>query len=442
MKINQKQVRNSLIVAILIAVLCASSYYYGVSSSYVGTTSEVWVNPPFSEASYVVGQYNSTYYYAENCTTGKYDFGNVAVSGGYVSSNASYVFQSCINILISYRGGTIYTKNGIYTVTNGLTITYPSGGSTIHIVGEGAGSSGATANATVIIFTGDKFLDITNNAWTSVPELLLENLYIRHYTKNNNSICLDLTYCQPILRNIRLSNINGTRQGTAIRTGGAACPGKTVSWYDVTVTDFGVGYYLSLDHLALFNTVANSPKYYGFILGFGYFMCLYSPQVFVANNTYTTCRPFYVNGSMDACQIFNPSVEMWSPLTYPIFSKSGIYADRVTIYGIDADSGSTLSSSYAATDFVFVGCRAYTYMTENIGYATVANGEWVSHNLVTTPQCVQITVRTYVYGSPAMPVVVSWVNTNATMFQVTVYWTNGTAITTDAINISWYARVQ
>jgi len=140
MKINQKQVRNSLIVAILIAVLCASSYYYGVSSSYVGTTSEVWVNPPFSEASYVVGQYNSTYYYAQNCTTGKYDFGNVAVSEGYVSSNASYVIQSCINSLT--RGGKIFIKAGFYTITAMIHWQEKS----ITLIGEGSGTGG-TAGA-------------------------------------------------------------------------------------------------------------------------------------------------------------------------------------------------------------------------------------------------------------------------------------------------------
>jgi len=98
---NKKQILKGLIVAILIVVLCASSYYVGVSSSYVGDTSEVWVNPPFSEASYVVGRYNSTYYYAKNGTTGKYD---------YLSTNFTYVLKTSLNN--SPKGTYVYLKGG------------------------------------------------------------------------------------------------------------------------------------------------------------------------------------------------------------------------------------------------------------------------------------------------------------------------------------------
>jgi len=47
-------------------------YYFGSLGAYVGDVTEVWVQPPFHEASYVVGVYNSTYYYAKNSTDGKY----------------------------------------------------------------------------------------------------------------------------------------------------------------------------------------------------------------------------------------------------------------------------------------------------------------------------------------------------------------------------------
>jgi len=134
MKMNRKQVRNSLIVAILIVVLCASSYYYGVSSSYVGTTSEVWVNPPFSEASYVVGQYNSTYYYAKNGTTGNYD---------YLSSNASYVINSAITAckykgLVHLQSVTYVLDSSIMLVGLGTDYDHPASG--VSLIGEGYGT--------------------------------------------------------------------------------------------------------------------------------------------------------------------------------------------------------------------------------------------------------------------------------------------------------------
>jgi len=77
---------------------------------------------------------------------------------------------------------------------------------------------------------------------------------------------------------------------------------------------------------------------------------------------------------------------------------------------------------------------------ENSGTATVANNEWVPHGLAGTPTTVTITPRAVTYGSPAVTFVVGVVARNSTMFQVGCYWTNGTAITTDAIVIDYYCE--
>jgi hypothetical protein len=119
-----------------------------VSSSYVGTTSEVWVNSPFSEASYVVGQYNSTYYYAKNCTTGKYDFGDVAVSGGYVSSNAKYVIQSANNVADDQL---IFLKKADYSLS-GLTIS-----KRVHLLAEKGTRFTLTAKPSITVNAETKF---------------------------------------------------------------------------------------------------------------------------------------------------------------------------------------------------------------------------------------------------------------------------------------------
>jgi parallel beta-helix repeat protein len=84
------KIRNSLIVILLAFLLCFTCYY----PSRVGTASEDLVQPPFNEASYIVGIYNSTHYYAQNGTTGSYD---------YLSSNASYVVNSAIGSLTNGR---------------------------------------------------------------------------------------------------------------------------------------------------------------------------------------------------------------------------------------------------------------------------------------------------------------------------------------------------
>jgi len=78
------------------------------------------------------------------------------------------------------------------------------------------------------------------------------------------------------------------------------------------------------------------------------------------------------------------------------------------------------------------------YITENSGTQTVANGETVSHGLAGTPTSVTVTARTLVYDSNVT--VVGVTNRGASTFTVGAYWTNGTAITTDAIVIDWYAE--
>jgi parallel beta-helix repeat protein len=85
--------------------------------------------------------------------------------------------------------------------------------------------------------------------------------------------------------------------------------------------------------------------------------------------------------------------------------------------------------------------RNLGFVTENSGTATIANNEWVAHGLAAIPTKVLITTRTATYGTPAVPVLVSWIDQNSTHFQVSAYWTNGTAIIDDAINIAWYAEV-
>jgi hypothetical protein len=84
---------------------------------------KITLNEPASEASYVVGQYNSTYYYGKNGTTGNYDF---------LSTNASYVFESIINGNIKTS---IFIKIGTYDLSTLGNYLNPAG-KDITIIGE------------------------------------------------------------------------------------------------------------------------------------------------------------------------------------------------------------------------------------------------------------------------------------------------------------------
>jgi len=82
--------------------------------------------------------------------------------------------------------------------------------------------------------------------------------------------------------------------------------------------------------------------------------------------------------------------------------------------------------------------RNIGFITEASGTATIANGEWASHGLAGTPTVVTVTTQTPTYDG--VPVVVGVAATNSTHIQFSAYWTNGTAITADAINIAWSAE--
>ena len=78
------------------------------------------------------------------------------------------------------------------------------------------------------------------------------------------------------------------------------------------------------------------------------------------------------------------------------------------------------------------------YVTKSSGTATIANNEYISHGLAGTPTIVTITPRATVYDGVTF--IVGCIARNSTHFQVGATWTNGTAITADAINIDWYSE--
>jgi parallel beta-helix repeat protein len=83
----------------------------------------------------------------------------------------------------------------------------------------------------------------------------------------------------------------------------------------------------------------------------------------------------------------------------------------------------------------------YGFTTENSGTATVANGEYVAHGLDSSlnigPSNSTVTVTPYTVTYAGVPVVVGCSFVNGTHIQISAYWTNGTAITDDAIQVWW-----
>jgi hypothetical protein len=81
------------------------------------------------------------------------------------------------------------------------------------------------------------------------------------------------------------------------------------------------------------------------------------------------------------------------------------------------------------------------FVTENSGAATIANGEYIAHGIDASlnigPTNSTVTVTPYTVTYAGVPVVVGCPFVNGTHIQISAYWTNGTAITADAIQVWW-----
>jgi len=114
-----------LTVSLVVTVLCVGllGYYFGALAAYVGDVSEVWIQPPFHQANYVVGPYNSTFYYGMNGTTGEYE---------WLSTNVGIIINSAID---EANGGDIYLASGTFTLPASTGIDADQVGTHLHGAG-------------------------------------------------------------------------------------------------------------------------------------------------------------------------------------------------------------------------------------------------------------------------------------------------------------------
>lgn len=118
-------------------------------------------------------------------------------------------------------------------------------------------------------------------------------------------------------------------------------------------------------------------------------------------------------------------------------------ADENSFIGCESWGATTSGYGIIGDNTVKLGCMEDGELQENskwrnYGTATVASDEWVPHGLGGQSNNVQLTNMVGTYDG--VPLVVTWQSQNTTKFQVGVFWTNGTEITDDVINIAWVAR--
>lgn len=101
------KLKTYILTVLLISIISVGALHYVLSNAYVGDVTEVWVQPPFSEAAYIAGKYNTTYFFAQNQTTGNYDS---------LTTNDDTVLQYAIDHTSS-AGGMVYVKSASYSAS-------------------------------------------------------------------------------------------------------------------------------------------------------------------------------------------------------------------------------------------------------------------------------------------------------------------------------------
>lgn len=102
------KLKTYLLSILLVSVIFASVLTYTIGQPYIGDVGEVWIQPPFNEATYVVGKYNNTFYYARSSRTGQYE---------WLSINDDTVLQNAVDATNVDGGGSVYVKAGTYSLS-------------------------------------------------------------------------------------------------------------------------------------------------------------------------------------------------------------------------------------------------------------------------------------------------------------------------------------
>lgn len=152
----------SIIILISLALL-----QYAFSQTYISQEENPWLTQPLQEATYIIGQYNSTHYYAKNHT----GYGTNETKGyEFLSTNASYV---TLQSLGSDR--TIHFKAGAYSIDYDILSTFEN----FIIEGEGR-------DATTLLFGANGGFTLSRSAGGTFRE----NIEFRDLTFDGQGVAM------------------------------------------------------------------------------------------------------------------------------------------------------------------------------------------------------------------------------------------------------------
>jgi len=171
-------------------------YFLGVQAGYIGDEVDPWLTQPLNQASYVVGEYNSTHYYGQN-STGYGTSGNEGYE--FLSTDASYVIQSAFDATSS--GESIFITASNYEISS--TINIDHSGVTIKGESRDWGTQLINTMANGYIF------NISSATGNRVEYCTIENLMLRSSSRTANRHGINIFGVRLLkLRNLYFRNLD------------------------------------------------------------------------------------------------------------------------------------------------------------------------------------------------------------------------------------------
>lgn len=411
--------RLRILAVTLILVIFLSGYFAGVALG----TSSVTITPLsfHGDARFTVFKIGSTYY-AKNGSSG-------AIT--YSSTNASYVVNSALAF-----GGTI-----ILSGVSGETWTFTAG---IRITKHGTSlrSMSSEMSGLVLHYDGSgPFIKTVADIGNYITGTRIEGISISADLSNTGvTYALQLEDVQSCsVRDLTVNSFNGTGVYINSNLNPNTC---AVDIYNTRMYDVRRGIEFGANVFQI-NVWGGQLNGLGLAVS-GTFGFKQDAGTTYDINCYGITISAFWSGIWIDTAAWNPSKSTWTNLQLETLTR-GVYVVNAA-YDISINGKITFTSVTQMYN-LDPNCQIRVYrqagvqwgeLWVNHGVDTVANNEWIAHSLVGTPKIVLVTPEASLYASTTFTVVADV--RNSTHFQVSCYWTNGTAISADAIVIDWYAE--
>jgi len=469
---KRKQLRQALILGIMVLCVFSAGYFVGLTVAQTGTIT-IEPNSFQTEASYVIFK-DGTTIKARNGTTGAID---------YSGTDASTVIQSAINAL-GTSGGKIFIKAATYSLTSDLSPV-----SSLVIEGEGSGTEIVGAGGRINIDSKSNIvlrnLKINPNTTATTKHftriynssnVIIEGIYFTNPPPNNlafvyierssyvvvKKCLLEMNYATAygIYTSVNSKYIlitenffKITKQYNAIALYNDAqhfIVDSNIFWVPATATSYHTAISSSC---SAYGTISNNVIYAEFkATDEAGIEVEYKAEHGTVQSHHVSIIGNIVRGTYNGIHIRIDGTYDATKRPYDIIVEGNIITGCTR--GIVFDSGTKVrienndllgNTNNMVVNFAQVASYVIKnnsgYVTENSGTATVANGKYIAHGIDSSlnigPTNSTVTVTPYTVTYAGVPVVVGCSFVNRTHIRISAYWTNGTAITADAIQVWW-----